>query len=460
MNANLKLLPAALLVSVLALAGCGGGSGSDGDMDDMMPEMTEAQKCAAKGQGYTLDDEDMCVNVDDAVDKAYEDGKEKGAEEEGMKRDKAADDQKMSDDMKADQKAAKALFDILRGFDGLVGTDAEGPPVVNYALAATKPTDAALKKAPAYDAQHIVVTGKAFKDEYGKNTTYDEGRITVAEATNSTADAKVGGDAFSTIGAKEHETNAENDSVFSVAGTYHGVSGRYVCTPGSGATCLSTKSDTGLTLSGGVWTFMAGNANDKVNDGKAVEYGWWATHTAGNLSAVDFYRNAAGAYVDSSQATTYAFTGSGSASYTGTAVGQYAVHRGEGSESDSGQFTADAKLSADFAASSRTISGTIDNFHGSDGEMREGWSIDLVSKTVGTDGAFTNTSGEANSGKTVWNMGDSKAGASGEWVGNLYQKHGLSTAATSAPTAASGAFEARYNNVGSMIGVFGAELDE
>lgn len=46
MNSNLKLLPAALLVAVLALAGCGGGSDSDG--------MTDAEKMAAEQQAADM----------------------------------------------------------------------------------------------------------------------------------------------------------------------------------------------------------------------------------------------------------------------------------------------------------------------------------------------------------------------------------------------------------------------
>ncbi|MXX91130.1 MAG: hypothetical protein F4Y68_18115 [Boseongicola sp. SB0665_bin_10] len=77
MNSNWKLLPATLLVAVLALAGCGGG-GSDGTTPDPAPTPTPQEQCTADGGLY-----------EDGTCKSAEDLREEGRDAEAADRDAA-----------------------------------------------------------------------------------------------------------------------------------------------------------------------------------------------------------------------------------------------------------------------------------------------------------------------------------------------------------------------------------
>ncbi|MXX91694.1 MAG: hypothetical protein F4213_21130 [Boseongicola sp. SB0677_bin_26] len=481
MNSNLKLLPAALLVSVLALAGCGGGSGSDGDMDDMMPEMTEAQKCAAKGQGYTLDDEDMCVNVDDAVDKAYEDGKEKGAEEEGMKRDKAADDQKMSDDMKAARQLAAKLYSAI-GPTSFEETSSAGSPA---GIAVTAVTDAG--KATAMVAAQALKRG-AMQANLGNWNGYDYAATKQTARLYTTTGAATPGGKFSstTDGADLGTPNGDGEYTLSTsgprttvaqlqsrtkitaftqtsgshtfkpirnlvtqAGSYWGVPGTYYC---SGTDCSATVTSNGVQLGGtNSWTFKPTDPNQMVMEtaGDRYAFGWWLNESGSSPSVTAFATHDASQDLEISGLR-------GKATYKGAAAGKYALHHDTtGGASDAGNFTADAELTAEFDAA-HTISGTIDNFMGDDGKTRD-WKVTLDSISVAATGiaAPAATDGDLNNGNeamtTTWTIGEDAASAAGSWSGQMHGNHKSS----GTPEAVTGVFNAGYNNVGRMEGAFG-----
>ena len=127
---------------------------------------------------------------------------------------------------------------------------------------------------------------------------------------------------------------------------------------------------------------------------------------------------------------------------------------------DAGHFTADVTLEATFAAV-HSISGTVDNFTGADGEPRD-WSVALGKSIVAGGGAITgglNADGTADTNNTgnqmtTWTIGDVAGDAAGEWSGNLHEEGD-----DGVPAIATGTFSSTYGdsgNDGRMVGAFGA----
>ena len=126
----------------------------------------------------------------------------------------------------------------------------------------------------------------------------------------------------------------------------------------------------------------------------------------------------------------------GSATYTGDAVGMYDVR---GSNPQSGHFNAEVSLTANFATDK--IKGTINNFNGPTGM----WSIELTETDFTNDGAITNT-------RTIWTM-DGVAGAeNGSWKGQM-----LGTS-SGHPQDIVGGFYAEHTNA-FISGAFGVEKE-
>lgn len=433
MNSTWKLLPAGLLLAVLA--GCGGGGG--GEM--MEPEPTPEEECLA-GDGVVYED-GTCKTADDL--------RAEGRDAEAEEREKADADKKAADEAMATQMSAKALQKVLEGVSAF--TDKAG---------------ATLDDRDDHSLMSVAVMGKAFED--AGITGYVSATNTLTFTVDgSTADARIAGSGFSTAGSKEHDTNrftgTGNDRVghFDTGGTYYGVSGTYTCTPATGSTAkCSTSRDaaTGnliLGPSGHAWTFKPADAKARVTDGKSVEYGWWAdvNSDTGLVTAAGVFHGPATGTALADNALTIG----GKATYTGSAVGKYAIHRGAGSENAAGHFTADATLNAVFGTEA-TISGMIDNFNAG-GESVD-WTVALQKQQITGTGVFQAdrtdsdplADGASGYAKTVWSMGDSKAAADGMWQGGVYGAGG-----TAAPTAASGAFTSTYGNIGNMVGAFGAK---
>ena len=175
-------------------------------------------------------------------------------------------------------------------------------------------------------------------------------------------------------------------------------------------------------------------------DANYESYGWWVHKgTDGKMTV--------GAFADNKgtdRATVEIGALRGTATYTGGAAGQYAISNPTGSPNDAGRFTADVELNAKFAAD-HTISGTIDNFKGTDGESRD-WSIELKEASISDAGAISRTAAN----DTVWTIGGTAAPASGEWSGSLQEEK------ADVPTVATGTFYSSYNRDGRIVGAFGA----
>ena len=430
MNSNLKLLSAGLLVA--ALAGCGGGGGGE------MTEKTPEEQCKDDGGLF-----------EGGVCKSAEDLRKEGADAEGEKRDKADDDKKADDDAKAAQMAAQTLRAAL---EAAIGGDADSDTTTNpgtdhfVTVAAAGPSG--LKNNDAYKAMSVSVSGKAFNKQY---TAINEGVLAIHDGsafTNDVVASRVSVPAFGTSGAKSHTANgvtSTGTARFSTSGSLHGVAGTYTCT----GTCGSSFNADDVLVLTGTWTFKPSNPSAPVMDGAAVQYGWW-THDLGKTSAV------ARVYYGPKDMNEVAYTGGGKATYTGDAVGQYAIHRGAGSDNDSGAFTADVTLNANFGTNAE-ISGMVDGFMGADGMARD-WEVALRAATI-TSGAWAPVDAPGNTAMTVWTMGGVKGSAAGSWRGQTYGP-GATPDVTLTPAAVAGAFSAEHGNIGNMIGSFGADVDD
>ncbi|MDE0281779.1 MAG: hypothetical protein OXN16_11990 [Gammaproteobacteria bacterium] len=240
------------------------------------------------------------------------------------------------------------------------------------------------------------------------------------------------------------DPNPNGETVINIPGSYYGVMGTYKCTPG-GSDCTATKAaGAGYTLAGGgTWTFTPDNVEDRVTeapDTVYAVYGWWLHETADGAT-VSVFTGYRGTTEEAAGITVLA----GSATYKGGAAGKYAVSAG--AHNDSGHFTADAELKANFDTD--MISGTINNFMGGD-DMPRDWSVALKAGPVGDTGTIATVA----SG-TTWTMGGTDAAASGSWSGVLYNNNDGGV-----PSAGTGTFHSEFGNTGRMVGAFGVDLEE
>ena len=331
-----------------------------------------------------------------------------------------------------------AVVDALRGWAGM-------------SLTAEPTGDVGTYEAVVYSHVGEATEGDMFSTAHPYDTTSVDGTNTELAVDTTTAEvaARVAIPSFTLdAGTQTYELPANTVRVM-FSGSYRGVGGTYNCTPtGGGTDCSISVAASGLTLGGGTWTFKATNPEQRLMDTpdtNYASYGWWLhkseddeTYTA---SAFHDYRG-------TDPGTVGIATLRGTATYTGGAVGQYALHSTTGGANDAGDFTATATLKATFAED-HTISGTIDDFTGADGESRD-WSVELKEATVADGGAIA---GPATEG-TVWTRGETAADASGTWSGALREQGD-----DGVPDIATGTFHSEYGRDGRMVGAFGANTE-
>ncbi|MDE0698282.1 MAG: hypothetical protein OXH76_20885 [Boseongicola sp.] len=501
MNSNLKLLPAALLVAMLALAGCGGGSGSD----NTTMESTEAEKAAmqleqdamkavdaaimAVGMLGDSPDETAVSNAEmliadankaidalPAADQMAHDKKlapyaeivnarrdvltanakttkaEGERDEANDNLDQAYDDGVMSGkteegerrdgeaSMEARQNAAEKFHKLLSATGG---TAVVAPSNLRIAAYSTQ-IDAATKGVYDKDSVQVMIRntkGDPTESEYHTGTSRDVDHTTIIGHPDH---VKGSGFATGTNELKDHDNGDE------LVGSYMGASGTYTC---GSDDCTSRMTNDGIQLGGTAWTFVP-NANSMymIPDPVAAyaEYGWWlderAATTTSRVGA--WYADGAGAELASGLSVA---NSSGTASYEGSAIGVAAYHHSFGKDSNAGgAFTADAALTADF--DDYMVSGSITNFD--IGGHDPGWLVMLNESTIsGNSGDVTGPT------TTTWTI-DGSAGTAyadndgGGWTAQFYD---IPTADAHQPTGVAGGFRARYDSDGYMVGAFGAE---
>ena len=259
------------------------------------------------------------------------------------------------------------------------------------------------------------------------------------------------------------DPNPQGETIINIPGSYYGVEGTYDCVlVGTGACTVTKASGEGYILGGeNSWIFRPDNPEDRVTslpDTVYPVYGWWQHETTDGATYVSAFTSYRGTK-EAVSLTTLVSGGPadplfGTATYKGGAAGIYTISAD--ADNDAGHFTADAELTATFNGDgtfAHKITGTIDNFMGSDGMSRD-WSVELKQLSIGDNGAFTTYSSSYGT-TTTWSMGGTAAGDSGAWEGELFKQNDGYV-----PTVGTGVFYSEYENIGRMTGAFGVNLEE
>ena len=246
----------------------------------------------------------------------------------------------------------------------------------------------------------------------------------------------------------DHTVDADNDGTFTndydttrFSGTFGGASGTFECT---GTCTVQHQGGNVYNLSSGTWTFTTSKtARVSVNDDSYMYFGWWKREqiVGGSLSFAAF---ANGAH----EVANIPDTLTGTATYTGPAVGQYAIYQPAGGESSAGSFTASATLTANFGAADAegTLSGRVTNFS-NDAD----WSLTLMSQTI--DGGGVARPGDPVANPSVsWTIG-THTETGGAWDAQFFSDVNGSTAI---PEGVAGTFDGQFGQVGRLVGAFGA----
>ncbi|MCY4405337.1 MAG: hypothetical protein OXC15_03135 [Rhodospirillaceae bacterium] len=305
--------------------------------------------------------------------------------------------------------------------------------------------------------------GDKFSAAYPDTEAYvTEGVVSVDTSGGDTPASRVASPSFDqSAGTKEFEKGM-NELAVMISGSFHGVPGTYSCTPAAETTCAARIAAEGFQLGvtadatnaftdgGGTWTFTPTNAETRLMDmpdNMYASYGWWLHKSA---DGEDFTASAFAANRGTVEPATGIDTLLGSATYMGGAAGKYALRSSTGGTNDAGHFTADAMLEADFGDD--TITGTIDNFTGADGESRS-WSVELKESMIGAAGPISSDGTDTGAGaETVWTIGETAAAAGGQWRGTLYDNDDGGV-----PQVATGTFHSTYGLDGQMVGAFGVD---
>ena len=217
-------------------------------------------------------------------------------------------------------------------------------------------------------------------------------------------------------------------------GTYDSASGTFECT---GTCTVAHEGGSIYNLSSGDWTFTTSKtARVPVDDDSYMYFGWWKRELE-STGAFSFQMFSGGAHEVSNIPDTL----TGTATYTGPAVGQYAIYQPLGTQTESGSFTARAELTADFgnALSEGTLSGRVTNFSNA-----SDWSVTLKSADIDT--------GTVADGNVSWTIaGNTEDG--GMWDAQFFSDV---AGFTGYPEGVAGTFDAKFDDVGRLIGAFGA----
>ena len=235
----------------------------------------------------------------------------------------------------------------------------------------------------------------------------------------------------------DSDGNSTNQTAL-ISGKFDGASGHYQCAGGSPSECTIRDTGGGYILTG-VWTFrVLESAKVNVDDTSHMYFGWWKREleSTGAFS-FEMFSNGMETVGDITPLT-------GTATYTGPAVGQYAIYQPAGDDSGAGSFTARAELTANFGATGGAqgmLSGRVTNFSNA-----SDWSITLNSQPI-ANGAVARVDDSVS-----WTIsGNSEDG--GGWMATFFSDVAVSTAI---PEGVAGTFDAKFDDVGRLIGAFGA----
>ena len=243
---------------------------------------------------------------------------------------------------------------------------------------------------------------------------------------------------------------------YTTSGTLQGASGTYRCGAGTntGASPCTVQNRGAHFVFEGTWTFRpsSGTTTVRVPDAEYMYFGWWSRQ--GRLTKEDEWKFQTFHGPVSDRVTTVANL-TGLATYRGPAAGFYALNEEHPDvPSEFGEFTATATLTADFgpntSANTATVSGKIDKFSG-----RSDWSLTLKSTTG--DFTFDDEDDQTfENGGVTWSIG-TRDRDGGTWQADFFSDLPSADRANTVPSGIAGQFTAQFNDVGSLVGAFGAE---
>ena len=220
---------------------------------------------------------------------------------------------------------------------------------------------------------------------------------------------------------------------------------------------------TQFTFSGtGTWRFRPNSATVGVrhDDEEYMYFGWWSRQnlnpdlSGANPTVWSFHPFHGGS--DNSPDTVVGDV-NGTYTYRGPAAGYYSIYEPVGrTPSGHGAFSARATLTADFDNSQ--VHGTIDQFAG-----HSDWSLTLEQGDISSGAIDEDAVGADSATWSIGGVNNTKSG-SGGWEAHFYSNHEVVVGNTLPvgviPSGIAGTFSARYDDVGRLIGAFGAECVE
>ncbi len=266
------------------------------------------------------------------------------------------------------------------------------------------------------------------------------------------------------------DTNGDGTFEYGFAGSFHGVTGMYKCTGGSATDCgAATDSAGALTLTG-TWSFVAADAMNAtfagvMRDVDFLDFGYWLeTTTAADGTMSDAVLAFAQGERDYGGVSSVV----GRASYAGPATGLYvrkrvAPNTAEPTRLWSGQFTADAMLTATFGRGDLAIAtneqflitGSVSDFTNADGEtIGDAWTVELGGVATADD-EDSGIAGVQNINASAGTFSGTTTGG-GTWSGMFHNAIGTDNAL---PGAVSGTFDGHFSN-GHVLGAFGANCTD
>ena len=476
---------------VLSLAACSGGTdglskSEEADLQDRL-EAAEAATIKAQGEADKAKDEKRIAEDE----KAKADDEKKIAEEEQERQRQLADDaQKVAEDAKREQDRLKAERDeaerkrlqaessvALAGLaspalteDPTVRPEHRAPARVTtndvtfpspsgsrdgnwYVTRASnrgRLTDdtivvysdvGALKSTPIGDQEDY---GAQFSDPDSPSKFLE---ITIAPAHKDLIAASsryfptTASQTFTVIPSNiDTDDNDMNDAT-KFRGMFDGASGDFQCT----GTCSVRYTGAGYLFGPGqTWTFRTLNTETvNVPDKDFMYFGWWRQKMNGSGA---FSYGTFSSQVRTQAAGTEFNALEGSATYEGTAIGQYAIHQPLGTQSNHGEFKATARFTADFT--DNKLSGSVFGFDfGFD--VSPGWSLTLKERDM-AGGEVTRTDDTVS-----WTI-DGNPQDGGGWSGLFHSE--ISEYDGHIPDGLTGEFDAAYSDVGALRGAYGAHV--
>ena len=297
---------------------------------------------------------------------------------------------------------------------------------------------------PVLDTNNIVATLRGSSTLISSSRFPGGGRSTTFEHnfdSEPTMDAPDDGDADTTTDGDGNTRNDYDRTRFS--GSFDGASGTFEC---MGTCTIKHEGGDLYDIESGTWTFTTSNtATVKVADDSYMYFGWWKREAKSDGS-LSFSTFSAGQH----PVTEIPIALTGTATYTGPAVGQYAIYQPAGSDSGTGSFTARAELTANFGDNTGNegmLSGRVTNFSNA-----ADWSLTLMSQEI-VDGGVARPDNPATDPSVSWTIaGNTVAG--GGWYARFFSD--VAPYAGHIPEGVAGTFNAEFGTVGRLVGAFGA----